>query len=302
MTGAGQLDCLAAINDPPVADANGPYATQEGTNVTLDGSGSSDPDVGDSIASYEWDFDNDGQYDDATGVSPSFTLVGQDGSFPIGLRVTDTAGATDTDTSTVVVSNVAPTVGRSRRTDRSRRTARSPSRGSITDPGWLDPLTATINYGDGTGVHPLTGTLENSRPDASLTYAVTRIYGDNGTFTITVCASDDDTSNNCASQNVSVTNVDPLPVIDETGTFLVNGGRSSSPTPARPFLRGSGHRSGERRPHPDVGLGDGGASPDVTTVSFNNGVSPDPFPSPSINPRNVLDNQPHAFGDACSTR
>ena len=48
-TGAGQLDCLLAINDPPVADADGPYSTQEGTDVVVSGAGSTDPDVGDSL-------------------------------------------------------------------------------------------------------------------------------------------------------------------------------------------------------------------------------------------------------------
>ena len=300
VTGAGQLDCLAAINDPPVADAGGPYSTPEGTNVTLDGSASSDPDVGDSIASYEWDLDDDGFYDDATGVSPSFTAVGQDGSFTIGLRVTDTAGATDTDTGTVVVTNVAPTVGPISTNGPKPENSPVSISGAITDPGWLDPLTATIDYGDGTGVHVLAGTLENSRPDASLTYAVSRIYGDNGTFTITVCASDDDTSNNCNSQAVTVTNVSPLPVIDEAGTVIVNG-VATFVTHAGVTIPFAGRATDPGSD--DLSLtwdwDDGPPSPDVTTVSFNNGVSADPFPSPSINPRDVLDTQPHAFGDAC---
>ena len=58
-------------NTPPTADAGGPYSVNEGSSITLSGSGSSDSEG--TIASYEWDFDNDGYYDDATGVSPSFS-------------------------------------------------------------------------------------------------------------------------------------------------------------------------------------------------------------------------------------
>ena len=82
----------------PTADAGGPYVTNEGTDVVLDASGSTDPDGG--PLTYAWDFDNDGQYDDATGVAPTFTLVGQDGVFPISVKATDPHGGYDTGSST----------------------------------------------------------------------------------------------------------------------------------------------------------------------------------------------------------
>lgn len=96
------------MNAPPVADANGPYTVDEGQSVTLDGSGSVDPEAG--TLTYAWDLDNDGQYDDATGVAPTFGPL-DDGPalYTIGLKVTDQYGATDTDTTTVTVNNVAPT-------------------------------------------------------------------------------------------------------------------------------------------------------------------------------------------------
>ena len=114
----GGLDQVPTASDAvpagcvPVADAGGPYTTPEGTDVTLDGTGSAagtDPSAG-AIATYAWDLDGDGQYDDATGATPSFTRVGQDGVFPIGLEVTDAFGNTATSTSQVTVTNVAPTV------------------------------------------------------------------------------------------------------------------------------------------------------------------------------------------------
>jgi hypothetical protein len=46
---------IIASARPPVADAGGPYEVEAGSNLTLDASGSSDPDIGDHIVSYEWD-------------------------------------------------------------------------------------------------------------------------------------------------------------------------------------------------------------------------------------------------------
>ena len=107
-------DCVEASrtiveigNHDPVADANGPYETRPCTPVTLDGSGSYDPDPDDYIVSYEWDLDNDGEYDDATGESTEFHSD-DEGVYTIGLKVTDTFGATDTARTTVSVGNLAP--------------------------------------------------------------------------------------------------------------------------------------------------------------------------------------------------
>jgi len=96
-------------NNPPVADANGPYTGMVGQSITFDGSGSSDPDPGDMIVSYEWDLDNDGQYDDATGVSVQHTWYSvYNGN--IGLRVTDSNGGIDSDQSSVIISRGEPEI------------------------------------------------------------------------------------------------------------------------------------------------------------------------------------------------
>jgi len=99
-----------SVNRPPVADAGGPYNVDEGASATLDGSGSSDPD-GDTLT-YEWDLDNDGNYDDATGVMPTFSAAALNGptSVTVGLKVTDPGGLSDEDTASVNVTNAPPTV------------------------------------------------------------------------------------------------------------------------------------------------------------------------------------------------
>lgn len=96
-----------SISRPPSADAGGPYSSDEGQTITLDASGSIDPD--DNIVSYEWDLDSDGQYDDATGVTAE-VIFGDNGSFDVGVRVTDEFGENDTDDEEVVVNNLPPEV------------------------------------------------------------------------------------------------------------------------------------------------------------------------------------------------
>jgi PKD repeat protein len=78
-------------NQPPVAvvgaDRSGGVAP---VTVAFDGSGSSDPDG--SVASYAWDLDGDGQFDDSTAQKPSWQYVAA-GSYAVRLRVTDNVGA-----------------------------------------------------------------------------------------------------------------------------------------------------------------------------------------------------------------
>jgi hypothetical protein len=105
--GDGSDDTISLLgsNIPPIADINGPYSGSEGSTISFDASGSSDPD-GDPLT-YAWDLDNDGEYDDATGVTASASWC-NDGTYMIGLKVTDDDGESDTDTTQVSVNNVAP--------------------------------------------------------------------------------------------------------------------------------------------------------------------------------------------------
>ena len=97
-----------AGNTPPtaVATAN-PTSGTAPLTVTFDGSGSSDPDAGDTV-SYAWDLDGDGAYDDSTAVKPTSTYT--TGSYTAALKVTDNHGAFDTDTVAISAGNTPPTV------------------------------------------------------------------------------------------------------------------------------------------------------------------------------------------------
>jgi hypothetical protein len=95
-------------NQPPTADAGTDQTVDEGDTVTLDGSNSSDPDPGDSIASYLWTQAAGTlvTLSDATAVQPTFISpqVGPDGeSFTFHLTVVDNGGLQATDTCIVNV-------------------------------------------------------------------------------------------------------------------------------------------------------------------------------------------------------
>jgi hypothetical protein len=100
-----KADAMEAINQPPTADAGGPYVVNEGSTVMLDGTGSSDPD-GDPVT-YLW---SPATYlDDPTSATPVYSSS-DDIVDVLTLTVTDSGGLTGSDTTTVTVLNVAPTV------------------------------------------------------------------------------------------------------------------------------------------------------------------------------------------------
>lgn len=91
------------VNEAPVADIGGPYEVRVGNRtITLDASGSSDPDSDE--LTYAWDLDGDGDFDDASGPTATFTSKRRSpGSYPVAVQVTDPEGMTDVDTITVQV-------------------------------------------------------------------------------------------------------------------------------------------------------------------------------------------------------
>jgi hypothetical protein len=204
--------CEPAPNEPPVADAGGPYTGTVGSAVTLDGSGSSDPDG--TIVAWEWDLDNDGEYDDATGETVE-AIWGLEGVFVVGLRVTDDAQESDVDETTVTITT-EPTL--------------EPPTASFTEDLHIAPVDTLITF-DPSGSSDPDGEIilyewdwesDGVYDEAYETpEIVTHSYSTAGTYVVTLRVTDDDGFTDMASDEKTIT---PGKVIPEVpfGTILAS--------------------------------------------------------------------------------
>jgi PKD repeat protein len=87
------------VNEPPTADANGPYAGFVGDTVVFDGSASTDADG--AVVRYDWDF-GDGIVAADAGPVPTHVYAAA-GQFTVTLTVTDDLGATGSNSSSVTI-------------------------------------------------------------------------------------------------------------------------------------------------------------------------------------------------------
>jgi hypothetical protein len=200
------------LNQPPVADAGGPYTAQEGMVLTLDATGSTDPD--DNTLTYTWDLDNDGEFDDASGATTPLTLF-DNGTFSVGLQVSD-GTEVSTDSAVVTVINVAPVVIAGPNQSRLEGGHISLAPATYTDVGTADTHRATIDWGDGSVED---GTL--SAASSSGTVSGTHLYDDDGLFSVTVCVTDNDAASGCDTLDVTVKNSVPTTTLDTTNAVAL---------------------------------------------------------------------------------
>jgi len=177
--------------------AGGPYSVDEGASVTVT---ASSPGCGG--GTFAWDFDNDGVYDDATGLSAVFDAgaLGLDGTttVTIGVENTDANGAVFTDTTTVEVANVPPSIDSQSFTTGTHDEGQSlPFSVTASDAG-NDPLTYTWSVTDSGGNVTQTAT------GASTNLA----FSANGTLTVEV-AVDDGEDTTTYSDVIEITNLPP---------------------------------------------------------------------------------------------
>ena len=254
------------VNTAPTAEAGGPYQVNEGSMIQLDGSGSSDPH--NAILSYEWT--PAANLNDASLVMPVYTAL-DDAVENITLTVSDLGGdvtvataLTDDDETTLTVLNVAPTV--TAVGDSINEAGTATVSATFTDPGTLDTHTATILWGDGSPAQNVSV--------GALAAGVQHVYGDNGSYSVTVTVTDDDGGSGGDTVNVVVGNLAPSVDFDTTGAVTFPGGD---------YLV---VKAGSALPSSAEGSDPG--SDDLTfiwsvgdeNVHFNNGATPDPTLSP----------------------
>jgi hypothetical protein len=111
-TNAVQIRVLTMPNDAPMADAGGPYEIEAGEDLQLTGSASdiNEP-CGDTL-SFFWDLDDNGSFD-FTGSTPLvpwafLANLATDTPLPVLLRVIDSEGLNDEDTTTLTIDTLSP--------------------------------------------------------------------------------------------------------------------------------------------------------------------------------------------------
>jgi PKD repeat protein len=288
-------------NEPPVADAGSDQTEYEGIVVTLDGTGSYDPDG--TIESYEWDFESDGLYDyiETSGSAPDGAfdgktahIYGDDGTYTATLRVADNNNESDTDTCEITVNNVAPAIS-SMSAPSGNEGSKITVTSSAIDRG-SDDLTFTWDWGDGisstTNIYYNDGSSPDPYPSPlgtypfSVTDSVQHTYGDDGVYTITLTVADDDGGSSVTRESVMINNVAP------TITFiLVPSGDEGSSFNFSAIATDPG--SDDLTFSWDFEYG-----PTMDNIYYNNGIGPDPDSSPlGVYPFSASDTVTHSYGD-----
>ena len=296
------LASLQAGNSPPtIAADNASVTVAEGSTATNTGT-FSDPE-GDPVTLSA----SRGTVTDTGGGTWSWSFGTNDGptqSGPVTITATDDKAESGSVTFALTVNNVPPSVvfnaGSSDVSLAEGETASAVF--DFSDPGWADTYTSLFSWGGFLGTLPGNTLVVTQGPPADLgTASSTKQYGDDGVFTVSATVTDDDGGSGSHSAAVSVTNVAPTATIDLAGTTLINGVPTfvANEGVAVPF-EGRSTDPGSDDLTLTWSWGDGPPVPDVTTLYLNDsGVGPDPDPSPSVNPRDVTDDQPHAFSAAC---
>ena len=229
-------------NTAPLANCGGPYTITWGQGITLNASGSYDPDQagGDAIQGYAWDLNGDGAAD-ITDASPTHTVtwaqlvsllsgtISIEHTYPISLLVVDSFGATGSAITSVMVANTPPVAAFSfaptapTTADTVNFTDSSTDlEGAIASWAW--------NFGD-------SGTSTSQNPS--------HLYAAPGTYTVTLTVTDAHGATGVMTHEVAVTQagntqpgspvtVNPGSGVSVTFTNVTSGGDTTVTTSTNP--------------------------------------------------------------------
>lgn len=200
------------------AVAGGPYSGNEGSAVALDGSASHDDG---SLVSYAWDCTNDGSAD-ATAAVPTGNscTYPNDGEYVLRLTTTDNLGATGTNTTPVVIENVAPVLTDPANQNVSAGTAKAFKLGNLADPGAEGAWPVTVDWGDDTPADPF---------NVAATGAIfrTHTFAAAGQYDVVVTISDGDAQDDAVFQ-VTVVAGGAAPVVSAAGNQSATAGTAKN--------------------------------------------------------------------------
>lgn len=202
------------INDlAPTANISGATTVSEGSQIGLTGSGS---DPNGLPVTFSWDLNNDGFFETA-GASASFSGL-DDGTYTVRLRSLETGGGglSTVVTRTVTVTNVAPVVTITGAPGGSITEGTAVTLGqTTTDAGAVDTHTYAWSVTkNGSAFASGSGTGFSFTPD------------DNGSYVVTVVATDDDGGQDTDSRTINVVNQAPL--IDLGADLILDQGQPLS--------------------------------------------------------------------------
>ncbi len=149
---------------------------------------------------------------------------------PVNLTLSDSAGNTDTDSTSVTVNNLAPTLSNVAISTPINEAGTATLSGTITDPGPGDTFSLVVNWGDGSAPQTFTYAA------GTTAFSETHLYSDDnptGTasdnYTIGLTLTDDDTGSDTDTASLTVNNVAPAlsalaaTAINENGTTTLSG-------------------------------------------------------------------------------
>jgi hypothetical protein len=218
---------VVIVNAPPTADAGGPYAVTEGSDLVLDASGSSDPNQDSATLTYDWDLDGDGVFGETgaaaargneTGIHPTFVATDLNGPMQaeVVLRVTDELGSSDTATSMIDVLNDAPdlTVASASVSAEEGQPARNT--GILRDPAG-DTVTLSASVGS---------VIDNG--DGTWSWSFETTDGPDQSQTVTITARDSDGAEDNITFELTVNNAAPDAAANDANVTVDEGQSATS--------------------------------------------------------------------------